>query len=118
MREKVDGLTRIELRDGSIIEVWASTLELGDPVVVSVRPEFVYPFTTGLRSKVTSSIYMGTYWRIKAMTESDDEMNFDVPITDGHLYQIGQEIYLMVNKRAAVLFPRPREGVAEAIRLE
>jgi hypothetical protein len=61
---------------------------------------------------------MGTYWRIKATTESDDEMNFDVPITDGHLYQIGQEIYLMVNKRAAVLFPRPREGVEEAISLE
>jgi hypothetical protein len=93
-------------------------MELGDAVVVSVRPEFVYPFTTGLRAKVTGSIYMGTYWRIKATTEGDDEMNFDVPITDGHLYQIGQDIYLMVNKRAAVLFPRPREGVEEAISLE
>ncbi len=118
VREKVDSLTRIEIREGSTIEVLGSTLEPGDPVVISVRPEFIYPFTTGLRSKVTSSIYMGTYWRIKATTEGDDEMNFDVPITDGHLYQIGQDIYLMVNKRAAVLFPRPREGVEEAISLE
>jgi len=118
VREKVDGLTRVEVREGSTIDVMGSTMEIGDAVVVSVRPEFVYPFTTGLRAKVTGSIYMGTYWRIKATTEGDDEMNFDVPITDGHLYQIGQDIYLMVNKRAAVLFPRPREGVEEAISLE
>jgi ABC-type Fe3+/spermidine/putrescine transport system ATPase subunit len=118
VREKEDGLSRVEIREGSTVEVMSAGLSIGDPVVISVRPEFVYPFTSGLRSNVTSSIYMGTYWRIKATTESDDEMNFDVPITDGHLYQIGQEIYLMVNKRAAVLFPRPREGVEEAISLE
>jgi ABC-type Fe3+/spermidine/putrescine transport system ATPase subunit len=118
VREKVDGLSRVEIREGSTVEVMSTDFNIGDPVVISVRPEFVYPFTTGLRSNVTSSIYMGTYWRINANTESDDEMNFDVPITDGHLYQIGQEIYLMVNKRAAVLFPRPREGVEEAISLE
>ena len=81
VREKVDGLTRIEVREGSTIESWERPWS-GDPVVVSIRPEFVYPFTTGLRSKVTSSIYMGTYWRIKAKTEGDDEMNFDVPITE------------------------------------
>jgi hypothetical protein len=87
-------------------------------VVVSVRPEFVFPFTSGLHASITTITYMGTYWHIQAMADSEDRMDFDVPTSDGNLYREGQEIYLMINKKAAVVYPRPIEGIEEAVKLE
>jgi ABC-type Fe3+/spermidine/putrescine transport system ATPase subunit len=113
-----DGITRIELRDDSLVEVLNATMRPGDPVVVSVRPEFVFPYTSGLHATITTITYMGTYWHIQAMADSQDRMDFDVPTSDGNLYHIGQEIYLMINKKAAVVYPRPIEGIAEAVKLE
>ncbi|MFA5312970.1 MAG: ABC transporter ATP-binding protein [Methanomassiliicoccales archaeon] len=118
VREKTVGMCKIELRDGSEIEVLSCPYDTGTAVVISVRPEFVYPFTSGLRSKVVSITYMGTYWRMTAESVSEDEIDFDVPVSDGHLYKIGQEVYLMINKKATVVFPRPHEGIAEAVKLE
>jgi len=45
-------------------------------------------------------------------------VDFDVPTSDGTLYSEGQEVYLMINKKAAVVYPRPIEGIAEAVKLE
>ena len=61
---------------------------------------------------------MGTYWHIQAMADSEDRVDFDVPTSDGKLYHVGQEVYLMINKKAAVVYPRPIEGIAEAVKLE
>ena len=118
VKEKDQGLCRIELRDGSELEVESCAQDIGSAVVVSIRPEFVYPFTSGLSSKIVAITYMGTYWRMTAESVSEDEVDFDVPVSDGHLYKIGQEVYLMINKKASVVFPRPREGIAEAVKLE
>ncbi|QLH74724.1 MAG: ABC transporter ATP-binding protein [Methanomassiliicoccales archaeon] len=118
VREKDRDLSKIELRDGSEIEVLNCPFDVGEAVVISVRPEFVYPFTSGLLSKITSVTYMGTYWRMTAETLSEDEVDFDVPVSDGHLYKVGQEVYLMMNRKAVVLFPRPQEGIVEAVKLE
>jgi len=111
-------VNKIELRDGSEVAVANCPFDKGTAVVVSVRPEFVFPFTSGLHAKITSITYMGTYWRLSAEADSEDEVELDVPVAEGSLYQIGQEIYLMVNRKAAIVFPRPREGIAEAISLE
>lgn len=118
VKEKGEGLNKIELRDGSEIAVASCPFEKGSAIVVSVRPEFVFPFTSGLKARITSITYMGTYWRISTEAESEDEVELDVPVGEGSMYQIGQEIYLMVNRKAAIVFPRPREGIAEAISLE
>jgi len=37
---------------------------------------------------------------------------------DENLLTIGKEVYLAVNPKAAVLYPRPEDGVQEAIKLE
>jgi len=118
VRERKEGKSVIELRDGSSIEVAICDREVGEGIVVSVRPEFVFPFTEGLHSHVHDIVYMGTYWRVRAQSVSEDEVEFDVPAHEGNLYQNGQEVYLMVNRKAAVVYPRPREGIAEATKLE
>ncbi|MDD1770689.1 MAG: ABC transporter ATP-binding protein [Methanomassiliicoccales archaeon] len=114
----VEGKSEIELRDGSMIEVAECDHEVGDGVVISCRPEFVFPFTDGLPSTIEQLTYMGTYWRVVARSRSQDHIEFDVPAAEGKLYHAGQEVYLMVNRKAAVVYPRPREGIAEAIKLE
>lgn len=118
VNRKVEGKTSIELRDGSVIEVEKCDQEVGEAVVASVRPEFVFPFTDGLHSRIEYITYMGTYWRVRARSQSDDLVDFDVPSLEGKLYSPGQEVYLMFNRKAAVVYPRPIEGVAEAVKLE
>jgi ABC-type Fe3+/spermidine/putrescine transport system ATPase subunit len=113
-----EGKASIELRDGSIIEVERCDSEEGSGVVVSVRPEFVFPSTSGLHATIRAITYMGTYWRISAEADSQDAIEFDVPAMDGKLYHQLQEVYLMVNTKAAVVYHRPPEGIAEAVKLE
>jgi ABC-type Fe3+/spermidine/putrescine transport system ATPase subunit len=113
-----DCKSAIELRDGTIMNVVTCDFAEGEAVVVSVRPEFVFPFTEGMRTRITQTIYMGNYWRIVGIAASEDPVEFDVPVADGKLYHEGQEVYLMVNPKAAVVYQRPREGIAEAVKLE
>jgi ABC-type Fe3+/spermidine/putrescine transport system ATPase subunit len=118
VESRVEGMSSIQLRDGSTVEVEHCEWEEGNGVVVSVRPEFVFPFTSGLHARITGITYMGTYWRVSAEADSKDIIEFDLPATDGKLYHQLQEVYLMVNRRAAVVYPRPPEGIAEAVKLE
>jgi putative spermidine/putrescine transport system ATP-binding protein len=118
VESQVEGKSSVALRDGSKVEVEHCDWEKGSGVVVSVRPEFVFPFTAGLHARITGITYMGTYWRVSAEADSEDMIEFDLPATDGKLYHQHQEVYLMVNRRAAVVYPRPPEGIAEAVKLE
>jgi ABC-type Fe3+/spermidine/putrescine transport system ATPase subunit len=118
VKSVADGITKIGLRDEAIVEVLNATFRPGVPVVISIRPEFVFPFTSGLHATISIITYMGTYWHIQALADSEDRVDFDVPISDGKLYSVGQEVYLMINKKAAVVYPRPIEGIAEAVKLE
>ncbi|MCU0862017.1 MAG: TOBE domain-containing protein, partial [Methanomassiliicoccales archaeon] len=118
VKDRAEGKSVIELRDSSTVEVERCDHDVGEAVVVSVRPEFVFPFTDGLLSRVEYLTYLGTYWRVRAMSRSNDVVEFDVPSAEGKLYQRGQEVYLMVNRKAAVVYPRPIEGLTEAVKLE
>jgi len=114
----IGGTSTIELRNGGKVQVMQADHSLGDAVVISVRPEFVFPANEGMKAKVTNITYMGTYWRITATTEDEEEVAFDVATLDSNLLTIGKELYLAVNPKAAVLYPRPEKGVQEAIKLE
>ena len=118
VKERNEGGSMIELRDNSVIVVERCDPLVGEAVVVSVRPEFVFPFTDGLLSRIEYLTYMGTYWRVSARSQSKDMVDFDIPSIEGKLYHPGQEVYLMFNRQAAVVYPRPIEGVTEAVKLE
>ncbi len=118
VKERHEGESMIELRDNSVIVVERCDPLVGEAVVVSVRPEFVFSFTDGLLSRIEYLTYMGTYWRVSARSQSNDMVDFDIPSIEGKLYHPGQEVYLMFNRKAAVVYPRPVEGLTEAVKLE
>jgi len=118
VKERQTGGSKIELRDNSMIVVENCEPQVGEAVVVSVRPEFVFPFTDGLLARIEYLTYMGTYWRVSSRAQSNDLVEFDVPSIEGKLFHPGQEVYLMFNRKTAVVYPRPAEGVTEAVKLE
>lgn len=118
VREVQGGMSTVELRNGGMVQVAQADLEIGDAAVVSVRPEFLFPAPEGMRARVRDITYMGTYWRITASTEDEEEVCFDAPALDGNPLTIGKELCLAVNSKAAVLYPRPENGIEEAIKLE
>jgi ABC-type Fe3+/spermidine/putrescine transport system ATPase subunit len=110
------GIT-IQLRDGSLVKASAKFMDVEDAVVLSVRPEYVYTASDGVQAEVVSVTFMGTHWRIGTRTSSADDVDFDVQTSD-KVPSIGDEVRLVFNKRMTMVYARPIEGIAEAIRLE
>ncbi|MFA6804839.1 MAG: ABC transporter ATP-binding protein [Candidatus Methanomethylophilaceae archaeon] len=111
------GKTTVRLRGGKSVKAARSELEEGDAAVISVRPERVYTATEGLKAKVLSVVFMGTYWRVRTVTETKDYVDYNIS-TDKVTPEIGSKVYLVFNKKATKVFKRPEKGLAEAIRLE
>ena len=101
-------------------EVKASVtpFNVGDPVVMSVRPEDVSPTDgEGLEAEVRAVVFMGAYWRVRTMTVSRDTVEYNVP-ADGDVPQEGDRVHLTFKREAVVVFERPQGGIEEEIRLE
>lgn len=111
------GRTVVRLRDGSLVRAARSPFNVGDPVIMSARPEHVYEATDGLRATVRDTVFMGTYWRVRTETASRDYVDYNIP-ADVKRPEIGDTIYLVFNKKATLVFRRPPEGLWEAIKLE
>lgn len=111
------GKTMVMLRDGSRVRVARSEFRVGDPVIISVRPEHVYTANDGLRAFVTDRVFMGSYWRIRTESDSDDYIEYNIS-ADSEVPEIGEEVFLVFNKKASKVFARPEDGLEEEIRLE
>ena len=112
-----NGKTTVMLRDGSMIKVARSEFRVGDPVVVSVRPEHVYTANDGIHAVVKDVVFMGSYWRIRTEADTEDYIEYNIR-ADDDVPDIGNEVFLVFNKKASIVFARPREGIEEEIRLE
>ncbi|MDY0293219.1 MAG: ABC transporter ATP-binding protein [Candidatus Methanomethylophilaceae archaeon] len=111
------GKTTVRLRNDTIVRVAKSKFNVGDPVVISVRPEHVYTASDGLPATVRNVVFMGTYWRIRTLSATDDYIEYNIP-ADDDIPELGDEVFLVFNKKATLVFARPSEGLEEAIRLE
>ncbi len=111
------GKTKVMLRGGREVRTSKTDFRVGDPVVLSVRPEHVYPATDGLRATVRAVVFAGTYWRVRTVTESNDYIEYNVPAED-EVPEEGDTVFLVFNKKMTVVFPRPEGGIEEEIRLE
>ena len=118
VKEVTPEVSCVELRDGTVVEAKPSGFKSGDAVVLSIRPERVHPATSGLRAVVKKVTFMGTYIRITVEADSEDAVDFDVTTSEDRDYDVGGTVYLIWSRRSGILYPRPREGVAEAIKLE
>ena len=110
--------TVVELRDGTAVEALPSKFESGDAVVLSIRPERVHASTEGLPAIIKDITFMGTYIRVTAEARSEDIIEFDLHISRDRDYKVGDDVKLEWSKGSALLYPRPPEGIAEAIKLE
>ena len=108
---------QVVLRDGSITRVAGLSFEVGDPVVLSVRPEHVYTANEGIPAVVRDVVFMGTYWRVRTEAGSEDLIDYNIPI-EVEAPSKGDAVYLVFNKRAVRLFARPQQGLQEEILLE
>lgn len=111
------GKTAVRLRRGQIVRAAKSNFEIGDPVVISVRPENVYTANDGLKAEVIDVVFMGTYWKIRTLAETSDYIDYNIS-ANSEVPDVGKKVYLVFNKKATKVFPRPREGLEEAIKLE
>ncbi len=112
-----NGKTKVRLRGGTEVRTSKTDFRIGDPVVISVRPEHVYTATDGLAAEVNSVVFMGTYWRVRTTAESRDYVDYNVP-ADEEIPEIGDTVHLVFNKKAIVVFPRPQDGIEGEIKLE
>ena len=118
----VSGKTRtgkitVRLRGGQAVRASKSDLEVGDPAVISVRPENVYTAKDGLKAEIIGVVFMGTYWKIRTLAETTDYIDYNVSSND-EVPKKGDRVYLVFNKKATKVFARPEEGLEEAIKLE
>ncbi|MDR0523411.1 MAG: ABC transporter ATP-binding protein [Candidatus Methanoplasma sp.] len=111
------GKTVVRLRGGQTVRAAKSPYAVGDAVVISVRPEHVYPAKGGLEAEVTETVFMGTYWRVRALSETRDYIDYNVPFGE-KVPEIREKVHLVFNKKAAKVFARPEKGLEEAIGLE
>jgi putative spermidine/putrescine transport system ATP-binding protein len=111
------GRTIVRVRGGERVRAAKSDFEKGDPAVISVRPESVYTANDGLKAEVVSVVFMGTYWRVRTLSETSDYIDYNISSND-KAPEIGEKVRLVFNKRATKVFARPKEGLEEAIKLE
>lgn len=111
------GRTMVHLRSGKEVRAEKTELPVGEAVVISCRPENVYPAKKGLSAEVLSVVFMGTYWRVRTLAETQDYIEYNVS-SNLNPPEEGQEVFLVFNKKMTKVFIRPKEGLEEAIRLE
>lgn len=111
------GKTTVRLRGGREVRTSKTNFNVGDPVVISVRPEHVYSANDGIPATVQAVVFMGTYWRIRTTADTLDEISYNLS-TDDEIPDIGDTVHLVFNKKATLVFERPEGGIEEEIRLE
>ena len=112
-----NGWTKVRLRGGKTVKAEKTDLSNGDPVVISVRPENVYTADDGLRAKIINVVYMGTYWRVRTVAETEDYVDYNVS-DNLDPPKVGETVTIVFNKSMTQVFERPKEGLTEAISLE
>lgn len=116
--DKDDRNITVKLRDGTDIKVGGNRhFNINDAIVLSVRPEYVYTAKEGLSAKVVQVIYMGSYWRVVTRAKSEDMVEYNIP-KHQEPPAIGEEVELVFNRKMSMVYRRPKEGIAEAVRLE
>ena len=116
-----DAKARIELRGEQILTVPRTTLRVGQPVVLAIRPEHLSlqpeDGDNCIQARVEESRFMGFYTRCRLRAETGDELLVDLPTSDARVRE-GTDSFVCFNPDFILLYPRPTEGLGEALKLE
>lgn len=112
---------RVEVRGERHLSVNQTDVPPGSPVVLAIRPErlTLHPGSeaNSIRGRVRDSRFMGSFIRQSLDLENGDDVLVDMLVGE-RLPGPDSEVSVYFNPDHLRVYPRPREGLSEALRLE
>lgn len=110
----------VEFRGGYILRVPAKGLLEGDPVVVAARPEWLAIAKEGfgnvIPGRVEGRVFLGATERLQVRLFTDDLVSVDVPVSQS--LNTSRDVLVSFHEANILVYPRPYEGLQEALKLE
>ena len=121
VRSLGDRMAKVEVRGEQYLTVNGTDAQPGNPVVLAVRPEHLSlhadPGANSIRGKLGESRFMGSFIRHSLNLENGNGVLVDLPVGEAKPI-LGAEVSVYFNPDYLRVYPRPMEGLSEALRLE
>ena len=110
----------VEFRSGYILRVPAGDLREGDPVVVAARPEGLgiskEAFGNVIPGRVENRLFLGATQRLQVRLFTYDLVSVDIPASQS--LNTVRDVMVSFPEANILVYPRPYEGLQEALKLE
>ena len=110
----------VEFRGGYILRVPAKGLLEGDPVVLAARPEWLgiskEGFGNVIPGRIESRIFLGATQRFQVRLLTYDTVSVDAPSAQS--LNTARDVMVSFHEANILVYPRPYEGLQEALKLE
>ncbi len=110
----------VEFRSGYILRVPGKDLMPGDPVVLAARPEWLgitkEGFGNVIPGRVQDRLFLGATERLHVRLFTDDFVSVDVPASQS--LNTARDVMVSFHEANILVYPRPYEGLQEALKLE
>src|SRR6266571_2255906 len=121
VRSLDNSTAKVEVRGEKYLTVNGTSVPAGSPVVLAVRPERIslrpVPEANSIRGRLQESRFMGSFIRHNLNLENGDNVLVDLMVGEPRPRPGGEEsVYF--NPDYLRIYPRPREGLSEVLRLE
>ncbi len=121
VRSLEDRVAKVEIRGERYLTAFGTDIRPGNPVVLAVRPEHLSLHsdraTDSIPGRLEESRFMGSYIRHHLTLDNGDDVLVDL-LPDEQRPTIGSEVSVHFNPESIRVYPRPREGLQEVLRLE
>lgn len=114
----------IEVRGGLIIRTVSNQCKIGDRVALAIRPEYIKieeysgSDVNVIAGEIERIRFIGGITRYEIRLVNDDLIAVRVPIDSGEKYELGEKMSLRLESRRIHVYPYPKEGLMEAVRVE
>ncbi len=96
--------------------------DVGDGVVIAVRPENLYlskdKKENSLEGRIEDKIFMGSFIRYRIMLSTDDLVLVEIPEAIDKSFNTGETVNVIFKPEKLLVYPLPREGLREVLSLE
>ena len=110
----------VEFRSGYDLRVPAKGLMEGDPVVVAARPEWLSLSKEGfgnvIPGRVEGRVFLGATQRLQVRLFTSDLVSVDVASSQS--LNTARDVMVSFHEANILVYPRPYEGLQEALKLE
>ena len=97
-------------------------INVGNAIVIAARPENLSikrkPKMGRLQGTIEEAIFMGSFIRYRIRLRTDDTALVDISEATGNKFNKGEEVYVKFKPVKMLVYPRPKEGLTEVLKLE